>query len=226
MKIPRELNHDDCVGLLPQYLRGTLNNSEAAAVAAHLEQCHHCREHLQLGRSLHRHFSLQQSILEKLHGQRREQANFERLWARIEAAHISAASTTAELTAPGVATAPAPARRGARKLPSAGGTAALLAALAAASLALLDTARIAAPDPAYGTLSGTTAAGACEHLRVHFIASLQRDDLHQLLGAIHARVLEGPSSQGVYTLTSHAPDQALHQLQLHPAVVQAESTGC
>jgi len=73
--------------------------------------------------------------------------------------------------------------------------------------------------------SGVT-HNACEHLRVHFIENLQRADLQRLLGAINARVITGPGQGGEYTLATPRPNETLYELQLHPAVIQAETTGC
>jgi|GEM_PF-3458008 len=225
MKIPRELHHSECIAKLPEYLNGALRHNDAAAVATHLEQCQRCREHLRLGHSLRRHFTQLQKTLATLQSGEREQINFERLWQRIEAdpRQIDPAVMPPAQEAAG------PRQRRAHRSHTrrpwrsfATIASSLVTALVAAHLAMQPSEQSASRHawPIGNHLH------SCQQLRVHFIDNLPQTDLQQLLGAIHARVVDGPGREGEYTLAARAPDKTLHQLQLHPAVVQAEATGC
>ena len=230
MKTSRELHHNECIAQLPEYLSGTLRRPDAAAVAAHLERCPHCREYLQLGQSLRRHFSRQQKILAKLLDPEREQENFERLWQRIEADEVHN-PTQQPRNDQKICTPVTRARR--RRFPC-GQTRRpwrSLATFASAVLAAVMAVQIAPPAPSPAPLKTArvhTAAAhnACDHLRVHFIDNLQRADLQRLLGAIDAQVVNGPGQGGEYTLSAPRPNETLYELQLHPAVVQAKAEGC
>lgn len=228
MKISRQLHHNECIAQLPEYLSGTLRRDEAATVAAHLEQCRRCREYLQLGQSLRRHFSRQQKILAALHDTEREQDNFDRLWQRIEAdGGQNPAQPLAENAAVSI-----PAKRARRhRFPCAQTRRPWrsLANFASAVLAAVLAVQVAPPTPSPASLMTphtSTTQTSCGHLRVHFIDNLQRADLQRLLGALDARVIEGPGRQGEYTLRAQRPNKTLYELQLHPAVVQAEAGGC
>jgi len=223
MKIPRELHHNECIAQLPEYLGGTLHGDAAAAVAAHLESCARCRDHLRLGHSLRRHFNRQHRALAALITAEREQDNFARLWDRIEADRTR--QDQPPRPSPPIAvqrrhrTGCSPTRRPWRSL----------ASIASCALAVLLVMHAKPPSPHFSApprSASSPAHNACEKLQVHFIDNLRGVDLQQLLGAVDAQVIEGPSRRGDYTLLAQAPNKTLYQLQLHPAVVRAEAVGC
>lgn len=206
MKTAAPLTHDECIYLLAAYVNAQLSEVEVTAVAAHLEQCRQCGAELQITRSLQQYFAQDRHAAEQhrrfaaLQAPAREQANFERLWQRIETQRERA-----------------PQRRNW-----------LLPLSAAAVLMLAVALQWSTPwrPAAYRTLASVPAHVACGQLRVRFADDLTASALQQLLRAVDAAVVDGPSDHGVYTLSAKAPDAALQQLRLHPAVLLAEPTSC
>jgi anti-sigma factor RsiW len=207
MKVAAPLTHDECIYLLAAYVNAQLSEVEVTAVAAHLEHCRQCGEDLQIARSLQRYFSQdrhsaeQEKIFATLRTPASKQANFERLWQRIETQ-----------SAPPLRTHPRW----------------LLPLSAAAVLMLAVALQWSVPwrPAAYRTLANVAERSACGQLRVRFSDVLQPLELQQLLRAVGADIVNGPSEHGVYTLSAKTPATVLQQLRLHPGVLLAEPTSC
>lgn len=218
--------HQETWELLPWYINNTLEFSLREQVDQHLEECHACRKELeeqkQLAQAVHQADQLNLS----------PQQSFAKLMQRIDVSE----QTTTTATSPSFSLlnylstlwghlqhTPSMARW-------------LLAAQTLAIVLLLGHVMLVS-DPLvdnaanYVTLSNDKpSAMARGHLRVVFSDNSSEQDIRKLLTGVNARIVDGPSTSGVYTLAvsqSHAASReelvALSkQLRSHHTVQFAE----
>ena len=220
--------HEILIDSLPAYRRGQLDTAATDAVAAHLQQCVACRAELQLVDELQyyfkRKFAAEELSQQWLQAQRikqrelppplahaafdraREQANFDKLWQRIE--QLPAAPTT----------------KPTKRLLLA---AAMLVIAVGISLQFGISLQRGLLQPNFRTLANTGEVVPCDALRVRFVDNLAASDLQYLLRAIDAQIIAGPSPHGVYTVRAQQTTTAAAQrLRMHPAVLLVEPVSC
>lgn len=199
----RSDRHAACLERLPAFVRGSLPPAETAAVIAHAIACTACRAELVFARRLRSHFAQEHAQIAPLLDATREQADFDRLWARITKDEPTLAIR--EL-------------RG-RMRPA-------MFALAATVMFGVGYVWLhGAVAPDYRTLAQTP-AHACGQLRVQFAPQTQPADRARLVDSAGARIVDGPSAAGVYTLGTSDAEQSLRDLRAHPEVQLAELTNC
>ena len=186
---------------IPWLVNGRIDETERAALEAHLRGCRDCRDELALQRRLRDELSRQPAPAADV------EAGLARLWRRIDA---QAAMQPA-----------APARNWVRWLAAA-------AVLEGVALAGLIGASIGGPEPGYRTFSAPPAAAAPHAIRAVFAADLPLGELQQLLDRADLQIVGGPTEVGVYTLAPRPDarqDAALQQLRADPRVRFAEPAG-
>ena len=179
--------HRRCWRLLPWYANGTLTGDEEREVRDHLEECVDCREELERCRALGELYESAASSAPAPHP-----ARIERFWAR--------ARTDGESETPPHSRGTSPWRWIA--LAEAAVLAILVGSLAAGfpggtTPAAEETA------PAYRTLSSTAqveAPGESSLFRVVFAPETPEREIREILLSLDARLVEGPSPYGVYTV--------------------------
>lgn len=214
------MGHQDAWELIPWYVNDTLEEPERSAVEEHLAACAICRQEVASSRRLERHLRAAGEV--PLAPER----GFARLMARIDGsddglAEPAGSAWPGRLWRP-FAAAPRPVR-----LALAGQLAALLAL---AVLALWPASPAAGPPAAaagFRTLSDAPLASpaAAPRLRLVFAGETRASELSDLLAASGARIVDGPTPAGVYTVELAEPDDVaavLERLRLSPTVVFAE----
>jgi hypothetical protein len=181
--------HSQWTDAIPAYLDGSLPAGAAVRLVAHVAACAGCAFELELERRV-------AALLDPAH----EDAQFERLWARI-------AAVTPNVAPPRRA----PHRRG--------------ASIMALAATMLFGAGISwyhgASAPDYTTL-GDSPQRACGSLRVQALGASAR----AAIDASGAHIVDGPDNAGVYTLAAPDPVEALRALRASPAIRLAEPTDC
>lgn len=230
------LSHQESWELLPWLANGTLDPEEAARVEEHLAACTICRAELRACREL------AASLSGAGAGALDPDAGIERVMARIEAAE-AATPGRRRLGALGrlagrwrglLAASPRPVR-------AALAVQGAIACAALVSLALFaaprSPAQLPSPDPApFRTLSTPAAPAPAEavRLRLVFAEGVTEVAVRELLVDAGARIVDGPSAYGVYTVELSAdsnadsnrgaarPEGTVERLAAHPAVRFAE----
>jgi len=224
--------HSECIELIAGYINETLPLADSARVTAHLQQCSDCRGELQLARALQNHFGRQPSAPSTLQLAGREQRNFERLWTRIETTQFTPVKCApvkliVENTAPPTSVIPKVKVATNRWwLPLASAAAVVL--LIVVNWRYLSDMRLQQQpvSEAYHTLANAAPPLICGQIRAQFVDNISAGDLQTLLHSVNAKIVNGPTAHGVYTLRAEQPDSALQRLRLHPAVLLAEPTDC
>lgn len=224
MNEPR-FSHQECWELLPWLANGTLDPEEAARAEEHLALCAICREELRACRELAATLAGADAVAVD------PDAGLERVMARIEAAESEENGHRRSGRRRGrlgdrlrvlLAASPRPVR------------AALAAQGAIAAAALLALALAAAPRPpapgaaAYRTLSAPAVQASADavRLRVVFADGVTEARVRGLLVDAGARIVDGPSPYGVYTVElrdgAAGADGTVARLAADPAVRFAE----
>jgi anti-sigma factor RsiW len=194
--------HAQCVDALPALLNGSLADDDAARVVAHIDECADCRAELDLARRVRAHVGREWRDVAALLEPQHQRAEFERLWVRI---------------APTEPVRPSPPRPTRRWVVS-------LTALAVAMLLGVGVGwywNASAPD--YTTL-GDTPRHACGSVRVQ-VANPNAASRAALEGT-GARIVDGPDSDGIFTLATQDPAAVIGALRALPEVRLAEPTSC
>jgi hypothetical protein len=212
--------HQECWELLPWVINGRLSSTDAARVSEHLRECTRCSEELHV----------QQQLCEAL---RRDdpvllapQASLKKLWQRLDGV-VPAAAGEAE---PDVQDAVAGAGDA-----DVGSLRRLRGVMAAQTLLIVGLLGLAGWQtserwhaPRFVTMtSPATAAARTGSVRVVFVPAAAMQDVNPLLRSLHAEILAGPSSAGVFTLglpTGVNADVAARQLRSDPRIQFAEAT--
>jgi hypothetical protein len=200
--------HRQAWDLIPWAVNGRASDEERRLLETHLVGCCDCREE----------YEFQRRLCAALSHSREEVPDprpaLARLWAHIDGAR--------EI----------PPRRGLRFTLATYARGLLLAVLVeAAGLAGLSVAlwrQMAAPPPAYRTLTQTPPSPAAASVRAVFAPELRLAELQRLLARAGLQIVSGPSAAGVYTLAplpGAAPvdaEAAAARLRAEPAVRFAE----
>lgn len=200
-----ELDHAVCESMLPAYLHGHLDKAQSQAVALHVAQCSQCQRALQLANQLRAQLAAESAALGTGLQQERVDANFERLWSRLETE----------------GTQQAPARSSGMFVRPGWRVGALFAVMVLAVLlwrSPVNDIRIAE----YQTLADPAAVTTGDRIRILFADDLSQSALQQLLAETNSEIVAGPSVRGVFTLRAHNVEQAVTRLRQHPKVILAE----
>ena len=199
--------HCEAAELLPWFVNGTLDSAERARVERHLAECLACKHEMASLRTLQAIFLSEDSD----HGATQA---FARLYSRIEQIKLA---PSAKGLLRGLAMqwqAMRPWLRSAIIIQS------ILLVLSAVAL-------MNQPTPQYYHTLGAPAAPANEHasLVVVFDAARPEREIRALLLRLHARITDGPSPEGAYTLEVAAAEQQrlLAQLRQEGLVIFSES---
>ena len=198
--------HTDVERMLPWYANGTLDADDAERVRLHLLECAACREELSCLRTI-------MDVVLPVETAREADRDWLRLRDRLNTMRNDPA-TPLDLRR---------IRQGWQSTP-----AWLQVALAAqcAFIAVLAAFLFRAPEPASFTTLSATASRDVAHdtLLVVFDPRITDAQLRELLGAHHARIVDGPNATGAY-LVATPPGQAevvRHALRASPGVSMAE----
>jgi anti-sigma factor RsiW len=212
-----KLSHQECWELLPWHANGTLEPEEAGRVDEHLAACAICREELRACREL-------AASLPGAEADPEPEPGLARVIARIDAEPAARRPRPDRRWRALWAATPRPVRA------TLAAQAAALGALAFGVFALGAGARAAPPaaEPLYRTLSAPQAAAAAGavRLRLVFADDATEAAIRALLLEAGARLVDGPTRFGVYTVELPAgdggPERLLARLDDDPAVVFAE----
>jgi hypothetical protein len=196
--------HARCLDALPALVGGTLQPGPTQAVLAHTGECAQCREELTFAWRVQRHFAREWYNVAPLLEPERERAAFDQLWSRIGAEDPALPKQDR--------------RRGWR-------TAVPLALAAAAVFAIGLPWYQSATTPDYRTLADSPAR-SCGDVRVQVDLREPATNIVRLLESAGTRVVDGPSAEGVYTLSAANPTESLSRLRALPEVRLAEPTRC
>jgi putative zinc finger protein len=200
--------HGEAIELLPWLVNDTLNSGERAAVERHLAQCVACRNEVENLRAL-------QAYIAQDDGDPLLTQALGRINARLEETESGSAP-----------------RRILRRIAlqwrqTAAWLRGAVMAQAAAVLALLIVVLLAQPAPQYYRTLGASPVRASldTELVVVFHAALPEREIRSLLLRLHARIVDGPSAAGAYTLEVAQGEQqlALAVLRREGSVIFAES---
>jgi len=207
--------HREVERLLPWYANATLDPAEHELVHAHLSECAQCRADLAVLRA-------QLDVIDdatSTHDARATDDDWHRLRNRLHAQRQAATRSPWQRARSGWRTA-APWMRVA--------VAAQLAVVAVLGAFLLGEPllRESAPQPEYRTLSASTAAPISndDTLLVVFDPRLTDAQLRELLGANHARIVDGPNTAGAFLVAAPKgqADLVRNALRASPGVAMAE----
>jgi hypothetical protein len=199
-------SHRDAVEVLPWFLNGTLDGLERARVESHLAECIACRQELEDLRHLQVLARREDPEPAVTRAMSRLQVRIDQLESGALAARWSRAVS-----------------RHWKAVPLWGQAAALVQVVLLALLVafLLDR----APAQYYRTLSSPSASVAGHgELVVVFEPARPEREIRRLLLRLHARIVDGPSPEGAYTLDVAAGDRSmvLAQLRREAIVIFAE----
>lgn len=196
--------HARCLDALPAFVGGTLQPGATAAVLAHTGECAQCREELTFAWRVQRHFAREWYNVTPLLEPEREEAGFDQLWSRISAED------------------PALPKKDRRR----GWRAAVPLALAAAAVFAVGLPWYQnATVPDYRTLADSPPR-SCGDVRVQVDLREPTTNIVRVLESAGTRVVDGPSAEGVYTLSAANPAESLSRLRALPEVRLAEPTRC
>jgi hypothetical protein len=180
-----------------------LSTSQASALIAHTRECDACRAEFEFAQRVHTYFVHEWDGSVPLLDAPHEQAAFDRLWTR-----ITAGPNGSTLARPG-----RPLRFG------------MPLALAATLLIAVGSLWYRNADtPNYRTLADPSQRG-CSAIRVQVAPGLPADAA-RIFETTGARVVDGPSATGVYTLDAADRPEALRRLHALPEVRLAEPADC
>jgi len=243
--------HQECWELLPWMVNGRLSSADVARLGEHVRECTHCSEELhaqqQLCEAIRREDPVllaPQASLKKLwqrfeaapagqdslaHDPVRHDPLRHDQWqaVRPRTVHTNAHSNTTTSSVP-------PAHARARDFKGGGTSRRVRFALAAQALLIVGLLGIVSwqtferwQEPRFMTLTSPTAVSERGgSVRVVFVATATVRDVNNLLRSLHAEILAGPNSAGVFTLglpIGVNADAAALQLRNHPRVQFAES---
>jgi hypothetical protein len=195
--------HARCLDALPAFVGGTLEPNATAAVLAHTGECAPCREELTFAWRVQRHFAREWYNVAPLLEPEREEAAFDQLWSRIAAEE------------------PAPANNRRRGWRAVVPLALAASAIFAVGLPWYQNATV----PDYRTLADSPPR-SCGQVRVQVDPRQPPADTVRRLESAGTRVVDGPSAEGVYTLSAANPTDSLSRLRALPEVRLAEPTRC
>ncbi len=197
----RASEHDKVQQLLPWFVNGTLSNSEAGRVKAHLADCAECREALEFDRKLARDVATLP-------------LNVDDSWRAMEQRLADRRSDNVVRGRFGFLSQSVPMRWAA--------TASLAAAVAAA-VVVTSLQPDAVPDQTYRAL-GSAASSAGGQVVVLFKPDTTEQQMRVILAAQGARLVDGPTAAGAYVLRidNGSPEPAIRALRESSQVVLAE----
>jgi len=208
--------HEHASALLPWLANGTLTDEPARAVREHLSHCGACRSEYAA------QVRLAQTMREDGSGDVLfpADASFQKLLGRIEdepAPTALSASASSSLSARPARLRLLPGRTvrwlAAAVIVEALGLGFAVWALQTQSRAAASYVTLSAPAPAYGSGS---------YVRVVFEPGVSLSDLQQLLGRIGARMVDGPTPAGVFTLGFSNPAATDAELEKRAAALRAD----
>ncbi|MGH8592913.1 MAG: zf-HC2 domain-containing protein [Gammaproteobacteria bacterium] len=213
--------HHDVWLLLPWYVNGTLEGRELDLVQQHLQVCITCRKEL----------AVQQRLAETIRNSKiialSPQIAFSRLRERIGSGAQSLKAQTRGWRSLHRRCSDGWARLSRGSLPRRAAIALSLPVLLIIGLVL--SARLwLAPvnvEPKYHTLAnpGSLPAPKENEIRVVFAETVNQEQIEQLVLAVDAQIVDGPSSVGAYTLrVGHNLSAAVERLRRDPRVLFAE----
>lgn len=179
--------HQQCWELLPWLVNGTLNDSQARQVEAHLAECEACRGEMASQSLLRQLMRSDEGVLHAPH------ASLHKVLAKID---------QAEDVAP---VEPESATHRPRRMDKSRWLAVAVVAEAACLIVLIGTlswktsAERAAPR--YSTLTVESEAPAQAAARIVFAPAVSVAELNELLHSYDARIVAGPTETGVFTVT-------------------------
>jgi hypothetical protein len=215
--------HQECWELLPWVVNGRLSSADAARVSEHLRECTHCSEELHVQQQLCEALRRDDAVLLA------PQASLKKLWQRFDGVAPAAAGEAEPDAHDAVASVPAAGDADGGNLRRLRG---VLAAQTLLIVGLLGLAGWQTSErwhaPRFVTMTSPASAEArTGSVRVVFMPAAAMQDVNPLLRSLHAEILAGPSSAGVFTLglpTGVNADVAARQLRSDPRVQFAEAT--
>ena len=231
-----EPRHDEIMQLLPWYANGSLEPGEHRAVTGHLKTCAVCRAELVDIELIQTQWQRQPASVEV-------GDSFARLMARIEASEVKASAGSASADTMRAAANRATEREAASDRPRRGrlvewfsgllGSSNTFLPLAAMASALLFTmigmrSWLASESAGYRTLGSPVTDGGVGNrdLRIVFAPSATIDQVVKLVESLDARIVDGPTEPGAFTLrlngpttTESAVPQVAARLRTDPAVI-------
>jgi len=230
MKSEAEI-HAWCVEALPRWLDGALASGDAVALTGHVRRCADCRGELDLARRVRGQFDDEWRAVASLLDADHEQAQFDRLWARIGAvdgttpAHGPNAPSAQTSVSPQSASLHTASRSVSRQWAQRRRWAPAWGALAATVLLGSSAAWYrSATQPDFRTLADQ-APRQCTALRVQVDATAGAA-VRRTLESTGATVVESRSTGDTYVLTAPNPADALTALRALPDVRSAEPIDC
>ncbi|MDD5033561.1 MAG: hypothetical protein PHE55_02280 [Methylococcaceae bacterium] len=215
------VTHNEVWPLLPWYVNGSLETEKLAMVKAHLRICLICRKEASAQETL-ANILKHESILEIS-----AKPSFDRLMARIQAEKPPARQPKRRFAPASIMEAGWLASLPKLMTPP---RLALACGLSAIALVLVGQDTPSGFGQNYHTVAnpGSLDTFAANDLRVIFNPESPKQPIARLLESLHARIVDGPSAKGVYTVRIEAGDfgpalsRALETLREHEAVVFAE----
>ena len=194
----RRNSHRECWDMLPWLVNDTLSDAQRQRLEGHLAECADCRREASEQRLLREHLRQEHSVLYA------PQASLQKLLQRIDEAD------------------PLPITEGASRRGIAGSRAMklLVATIVVGAVSFVAMNGVNSwrsqeqrSAPSYSTLTSKPAVVASvPGARVVFAPTMSLAQLSELLGAMHAQVVTGPSEAGVYTLVFTSTPSTSNQL--------------
>ncbi len=199
-------DHQHAAELLPWFVNGSLSPIERVIVERHVGECLGCRQEIDNLRALQAAIARDDSDAAATQAFRRLQPRIERASFGMNAARLLPALVDQWLATP---------------VWLRGAVIAQLALIAILAVALIERAE----TQYYHTLSTPAASvNARGGLTVVFAAGSAEQDIRDVLARLHARIVDGPTPEGAYTVafTGGTEQAALAQLRAERAVKFAE----
>ena len=239
-----ELTHDNIEELMPGYINGKLNSDLQRRVQEHIAHCKSCFRAQQEAGLLQQLLSQQPEDLKTLLDERRKAANIDRSLVNIDHREPDGCTSSFSPRLKGLSAIYAWIKNGWKVLRSSAApvqiTLLLQSAVVAVTAGLLLWPTAVPPQPytLYQTQSRSQSlalisaeseaqmAGEYRLYRVVFKPEAEEKSMRKLLLAVDARIYDGPSAMGVYTLIIPATQQAtidiLQRLRIDSSVMLAE----